>query len=488
MPKTSLKTRSVAWFAAAASSLAIALASTGPVLALDLATAVQSAVDNNPEVGVVAADRRAIEQELRQARSLWMPSLDLEADAGPQYTDNTLETVGDDNNDSETLFRYQASLTLTQVLFDAFERRSEIDRQLARTDSAARRVAEASEFMGLAAVEAYLNVLRQQEIVRQAETNFSEHERISGGVRELTDQGRGGVSDVRQAEARLASAEDVLVTAEGGLLDAKATFLKIVGLPAENLEDIAFPTAQLPDSPEEAARIARTDSPTVRILESDIDVARADLTGSRSGYYPKLNLEAGAVLGDNVDGVEGRNTNASALLVMRYNLFRGGADIAREREAYHRLNGSMVDRERAIREAEEEARLAYNALLTSRARTRTLASQTQANQLTRSAYGEEFQLGQRSLINLLDAQNEYFLSGANLATARRTEQFAAYRVLASTGRMLEALQIDSVPESVNIWREPVDDFREEGMPADTLDQPFLDGPPATVPDIPAAYR
>ncbi|WGF87329.1 TolC family outer membrane protein [Marinivivus vitaminiproducens] len=466
---------------------ALALTAGQRAQALTLEEAVSAAVATYPEVGSLQADRRAIEQELRQARALWLPSLDFRGDLGPEYSDNNISRRGVDDDNSGTLFRAQAGLTLSQLLFDGFATDSEIDRHLARMDSGTYRVAEAAEYVGLNAVEAYFNMLRFQEIVDLARGNLEQHRTILGQVRSLTDQGRGGIADVRQTEARLASAEDTLATAQGNLLDARATFLKIVGQEPRSLDTPTIPFAALPTNGEDAAEIARVQGPTVKIFESDIEVARADLRGSRSGYYPSLNVEAGVAAGHDVDGLEGRNTSASALLVMRYNLFRGGGDIAREREAFQRLNEAMLNRDQAEREAEEVARLAYNALTTARTRTRTIRSQVEANRLTRDAYGEEFQLAQRSLLDVLDSENELFLSRANLITAAQTEQFAAYRVLASTGQMLDTLEVTVPTEAVNIYRRPPASFAETPPSRETVDQPSLDPAPLMPPPVPAEF-
>lgn len=466
---------------------ALALTAGQRAHAMSLSEAVESAVATYPEVSALEADRRAIEQELRQARALWMPSLDFRGEVGPEYSDNNISRRGLDNDNSGTLFRAQAGLTLSQLLFDGFSTNSEVDRHIARMDSGTYRVAEAAEYIGLNAVEAYYNILRFQQIVDLARANLEQHRGILGQVRSLTNEGRGGIADVRQTEARLASAEDTMATAQGNLLDARATFLRIVGEEPRGLTAPAAPFARLPADGEAAAEIARIQGPTVKIYESDIEVARAELRGSRSGYYPSFNVEAGVAAGHDVDGLEGRNTSASALLVMRYNLFRGGGDVAREREAFQRLNEATLNRDQAEREAEEVARLAYNALTTARSRTRTIRQQVEANQMTRDAYGEEFQLAQRSLLDVLDSENELFLSRANLITAAQTENFAAYRVLASTGQMLDSLEVPVPTEAVNIYRKPRPSFDENPPSRETVDRPSLDGAPLMPPPVPAEF-
>ena len=213
------------------------------------------------------------------------------------------------------------------------------------------------------------------------------------------------------------------------------------------------PAFALPESPDASAAAASVTSPTVQLANADIDVAQAELRAARAGYYPNLDLELGAAAGDNLDGLEGRDVNAQALLVLRYNLFRGGGDIAREREAFLRVKEARENLRVAQRDAEEEARVAYHALMTARARLEALSDGVDAQRATRDIYAQQFDLGQRGLLDLLDAENELFIDRSNLVTATFTETFAVYRVLAVVGAMLDSLEIDRPAQAINIYRD-----------------------------------
>ena len=439
--------------AAGSVMLAALLAQSDAALATTIEDSIEAALETNPEVGVVAADREAIEQELRQARAEYLPSIDLRGAAGPEYTDSPVTRDGFDDDDSETLLRAESQVTLTQMLFDGFATKSEVQRQIARIDSAAYRVEEAAEFIALDAVEAHLDVLRNQALVELARENLEQHQRLLGQVRQLERRGAGSIGDVRQAESRLAEAQNALAVALGNLRDAEAFYLAVVGVPPLDLEEGPVPVVAVPESPEAAASLASVASPTVQIANADIEVAEAELRAARAGYYPNLDLELGAAAGDNVDGVEGRDVSAQALVVLRYNLFRGGADMAREREAFLRIKEARQSLRVAQRDAEQEARVAYNALLTAQARLEALRAGVEAQRATRDVYAQQFDLGQRGLLDLLDAENELFIDRTNLATATFTEVFAVYRVLAVIGAMLDTLEIERPKEAISIYRE-----------------------------------
>ncbi|MEZ5932310.1 MAG: TolC family outer membrane protein [Alphaproteobacteria bacterium] len=436
--------------------LASAFVPATPLSADTLEDSIIRALDYNPDVGVVQSDRQAIDQELRQARALYLPSLDLRAAIGPEFTNSTGTRARDSRppggDASAFLTRLESQLTLTQMLFDGYATDSEVAKQLARTNSAAYRVSETADFIALDAIEAHLDVLRNQDLVRQAEENVAAHRRILRGIRQDAELNRFKLSELRLSEAREAAADEVLARARGDLRDAKARYLEITGDQPKDLENRPLPPLDVRGS-EEAARRAAENSPTVKVANADIDIAKADLKGSRAGFYPRFDLEVGAAANRQIDGFTGSNVDGQALLVMRYNLFRGGGDIAREREAFSRLGESRQSLRKARHEAEEQARLSFNALETARARVTALSRQTEANLATRQGFADEFDAGERSLLDRLDVENEYYLSKSNLTSASYTRDFAIYRVLAVTGDLLPVLDIDHPKESINIWRE-----------------------------------
>ena len=185
---------------------------------------IQATLDASPDVGVVKSNRQAVDQELRQARAGYYPSLDARAAIGPEYTrfsgDRRRASRGDDGDDADTLLRKEAQLTLSQMLFDGFETRSEVERQTARVSSAAYRVQETAEFIALDAAEAHLEVLRYQEIVRLSEANLDQLERFLGQVRDLERGGRADSADIEQTQARIAQAQATIASSRGSLADA----------------------------------------------------------------------------------------------------------------------------------------------------------------------------------------------------------------------------------------------------------------------------
>lgn len=432
---------------------AAAMVFSGSVCAGSIGDTVRAALSANPEIGIVKADRRAVDQELRQARAGYLPSLDFRGGIGGELASTpATRRRGPGTTNSTEQLRSEAQLRLSQMLFDGFATQSEVERQTSRVDSAAYRVQEAAEFIAVDAIEAHLDVLRNQEIVALNRENVAAHERILNQVRGLERAGRADVADVQQTQARLANARASLAQATGALADAVALYQRVVGREPDQLVLDAPPAAALPKGREAAAALASVQSPTVLIAAADVDVAGAELRGSRSGYFPRIDAELTAEALRNADGTEGTDASASAMLVLRYNLFRGGADVAREREAFHRLNEARAALVKQRLKAEELARQAVNAHQTARERVAAQRARVDAQRRTRDAYASQFDLGQRDLLDVLDAENELFLARVQLLTAEFTERFAVYKILGVVGTLLDTLEIARPKEHINIHR------------------------------------
>lgn len=425
----------------------VVLTSGGAADAMSLKDAVALAVSTNPEVGSIANNRRAVNQELRQGHALFYPQLDLQADAGPEYSDNSnVEATG---RDDRTLFRKRASLTLSQLLFDGGFAANEVERQKARVRSAANRVEETAEFVALDAVEAYLEVLRQRERVRIAEDNVAAHRDILSLVGRRAKAGGGGIAEVRQTEARLAAAQSTLVQARGDLSDAEALFLRVVGQAPDTLTEPTPPVNRTPASIEDAVALAVENSPTIDFARADVAAAEAEADQARSSLYPDFRLELGGTAQDNIEGQTDTEYSASALVVMRWNLYRGGADEARIRELKYRLAEAADKLRTSEREISEDARNSWNALQESGENVDVLEDRVEASQRTRDVYRQQFDIGQRGLLDLLDSDNELFLARDSLVTARYAEIFALYRLLATAGMLLDTLEVPA-PEAASV--------------------------------------
>ena len=419
----------------------------------------RAAVNTNPDIGVVAKDRLAIDQELRQGKALYYPSVDGAVTAGYDWT---LAKAAAAPGTTGRLWKQDNSITITQTLFDGFAAASEVQRQKARVDSAALRVIATSESVGLDAVQAYMDVVRTGQLMALAEDNKRTHERYLQDMKARLRGGTGSMADVRQAESRLARAYATLAEEKGKVTDAEANYIKVVGEPPENLTQPASVDNILPPSVDMAVAVAVESSPPVAIANADIRVAQAELRASRADFYPKVNLELAEQWNRNDSGVKGANREELALVVMTWNIFRGGETVAKNEEFVQRLAESREVLGQAERSVEQEARLSWSSLQSAKNQVAAIETQVLANEKVRDAYTQQFNLGQRSLLDVLDSENELFVSRGDLVAAQFVDLFAGYRLLAVQGQLLSSLGVKNRQEGMTMEQQEMAEDDPDG--------------------------
>jgi len=428
---------------------ALLLAAALPVHAETLEEAVTQTLATNPDVLIDASRRRSVEQVLEQAKGGYLPRLDIAYGRGHQYSDNatTQQTYGGPIGQ----IRYDRSLTLTQMLFDGFSTVSEVERNSARVDSAAHRVAATSEQIALRAIEAYLEVLRNQEIMALTQDNLQVHQRTYDQIKLRAASGVGRRADQDQIEARLALAKSNLTAAEANLKVAEINYRLVIGTTPGTLSQPKIPDTKLiPPTPEAALPVTLANSRLLKSAKADIDAALAQAQGARAGMQPRLDLELSASKNNLLSPVDiTGDVNRSAMLRLRYNLFKGNADVARIAETQFLVREAEEVARRTERQLEQSLRLSWNAYSSARERLPFLTKHAEASQLTREAYTKQFSLGQRTLLDLLDTENEAFTASSNLLNGRYVEIFSRFRVLADLSMLLDTIGVAHRDEALS---------------------------------------
>jgi outer membrane protein, adhesin transport system len=424
-----------------------------PGAAMSLQEAVQRAVATHPSVDAVRAGRRAAGWEVKAAQSRFLPSLDVHGDVGGQYVDKPHSLPPDRN--AEWRLRRQITGTVTQVLFNGFERANNVYRQAARFDAASFRVMEQSEALGLDAVEAYIDVRRHMDILAIAERNRARMVQISGLVRDLLAGGRVPQSDVDQTIERLAAADAVIAQIRQALEEATAKFRQVVGNDPSRLTAVALPP-NLPQSREAAFTISLNHHPRLQAAGADARAAEFAREQVRGEHYPTISLQGSASYGSDLDGIPGRNVDVTGRVVLTWNLFNGLGTTYRTKalsEQFHRAQFEQQAAARAVQESVERAFAAYRIGGDRLAATR---EQVEASQRLVRQYEDEYMIGRRSLLDLLDAENAAFSSQFQLASVSAVRVFSAYQLLATMGRLLPTLGVHAPPEARAILLDQLD--------------------------------
>lgn len=421
-----------------------------PVSALSVQDAIIYVLETNPEIKSAEANKQAIEFELGQARSLNAPRFEFEgrAEGSVNRGTRTIDTTASEN----TIGGYELRARVIQKIFDGGDVRSEIERQAFRIDAAALRVLERSEFLSLEAVRVYADVLRTRQLVGLARENVAYHREVFSRIERGFENGVLGIADFQQAEERVLLADDILLEFQLDALDSETSFLETVGVEPNNLQRVPQIGNLIPRTLDETLAKARALNPSVRFLQADVGAAEALSRRIDANRAPDLNLEGDVRYGNNIGGFEGDIRDARIGLVLRYE-FQGTRKRSEREEQIRRVSEARAQLLRQARLVEREVRQSWASLRSAQRRASVLSRQAELSRELRASYEREFEVGARSLLDVLNTQNSLFQAQASLVNARVTETFVNYRLLAAAGVLLPTLGIDLPEDATNYARE-----------------------------------
>ena len=414
-----------------------------------LKTIAQTAVLNSPEVVSKWHNYKAADEEIGVGRGAFLPRVDLTAGSGRE----SLKQPPLNQKNDYTRSGYV--LSLNQMIFDGFATRNEVRRLSKARLVRYYELLDASENVALEAARAYLDVLRYRFLNNLAEDNYVQHKATYEQLLRRTQSGVGRRVDLEQAGSRLALAELNLTTESANLHDVTARYMRLVN---SQPPSIIVPPALVgnahPNSQAEAIGILHRKNPALLAAVESIEAAQYDIDVRRAAYSPKLDFRARTDNTENYQGVNGDRVNNVAELVVTWNLFNGGTDRAREKQYIERKNVALDLREKACRDTRQTLAIAYNDVARLREQAGFVNSQVSLLEKTRDAYRDQYDVGQRTLLDLLDTENELLSARRSAVNADIDLTLAYLRTHAGMGTLLEFFGLEKLdtdtPESMGL--------------------------------------
>ncbi len=431
-----------------AATLATAL-STSAMLAnaASISEAMNKAVATHPEVLAATAEQAALGQRVKQARGGYKPTLDFTAGTGYEWSKNSstrfraARTPISGKQGSRDMWRNEARLNATQMLFDGFQTKSRVGAENARAAAGSFRTMDVKNQIALRAAESYLAVLRGQEQVALANANVDTHNSYLAKIQNRTTGGRSAAADVEQVQGRLALATANVEAAKSDLRQAEAMYLEAVGEMPSGIAKDATPFTAVPADTSSAISRAMANSPVIAAAQKNITAANAQVAEAKCLFCPRITAEGGISRNWNLDGVEGPNHDATAMLMYRQNLYNGSRDVAQRDERIALASAAEAKLEQERRLVEKSVIDAMARLDAAKARLAPLNRQVSAAGSTRDAYVAQFDLGQRSLLDLLNTEVELTNAKSALIDGKFETDAAAYAALAHMGDLVPATQM-----------------------------------------------
>jgi TolC family type I secretion outer membrane protein len=411
----------------------------------------------NPALAAQRAQQRQLDEQVPQALSGWRPQVNIIGSAGRSRQDsNGLP-------DSRYTTPRDYGLDVTQPLFRGGQTVAATRAAENAVRAGRARLMSIEQTVLLDAVVAYINVLAVQAVLEFEIQNEQRLARFLEATNDRFEVGEVTRTDVFQAEARLARASADRVQAEGQLEAARAVYIEVVGTPPTNLTLPEVP-ADLPESMIAAAELATERNPQVIAAEFDERSAADTVDQIRGELLPELNLRGEATRGHDVLGVDGRTDDLRATVNVVVPLYQGGAVYSRVRSAKQAVfeQRRIVDDQR--RTAAQSATSAWSNYLAARASVEAFTTEVRANEVAVDGVLREQAVGTRTVLDVLDTQQDLLESQRSLVGARRDELQFAYEVKQAVGTL-----------TAELMRLPVDYYNPEAYYGDVRNQWFGTG-------------
>jgi outer membrane protein len=425
---------------AAAAVLLMASMGPTPVLADTIEAALVRAYQNNPQLNAQRASVKATDENVPQALSGYRPKVALTASAGYQYTD-TLSTQGGTPNQ---LFRTDiaganppraASLTVTQTLFNGNQTANRTRAAESQVSGAREGLRVLEESVLFSAATIYMDYLRDAAIVEVQRSNTRVLEQTLKQTQDRFNVGEVTRTDVAQAEAQLAAGKTQQLTAEANLVTTRANFRRIIGNEPVQLAPGSPVDRFLPGTLPAAVELSLTENPNVTAAMFGIDVNYLQVKVNEGALLPTVTIQASVQQAYEQTQTTPRAFGASAITQVSVPIYQGGGEYSLIRQSKENLAQQRLNLELTRDQTRANTVTAWGQLVAGKAQVASAQSQVTASEIALNGVREEAKAGQRTTLDVLNAQQALVNARVALVTAQHDRVVASYAVLSAVGRL-----------------------------------------------------
>lgn len=419
--------------------LLLALSVIASLSAQDLKLTVDEVLSTNPIVLERLKNYNATKEDIKSAKSGYYPKVDLSLGVGTEHTEKRASEFATSDG-SFDFSVYQNSLTYTHNLFKGFETTYQVEQQENRTVAAAYSYIEKVNDTSFSMVNTYLQVMKNRELLDTAKANVEINKEIFNKVQKLYDAGLTTLSEVNKIESSLSLAKSNYVVQENTLMDVTYNMQRVLGryLDPEAMSRPELNVA-LPATIEDAAEYAMQNNPSLLVSKYNIKLAQATYKEKKSPFYPHLDIEVSQSMNKNLSAVEGENDRFRAMAFLTYNFFNGFADEAALQKSVSTIHQEVELKNTLRREVIEGLNLSWAANEKLGDQLKHLQDYKKFSLKTLTLYAKEYDLGRRSLLDLLSAQNDFIGSKSQIINTEYSMLFAKYRILDAMGILVPTI-------------------------------------------------
>jgi outer membrane protein len=424
----------------AAAALMLARMATTPVLADTMEAALVRAYQNNPQLNAQRALVRATDENVPQALSGYRPTVAVTASVGSQYSDSLTNTPGFVGTIERvplagTNAPRSAQATITQTLFNGQQTGNRTRAAESQVSAAREGLRTLEQTVLLAGATIYMDYLRDSAIVEVQRSNTRVLEETLKQTQDRFNVGEVTRTDVAQSEAQLAAGRTQQLTAESNLVTTRANFRRIIGNEPEQLAAATPVDRFLPATLGRAVDVGLTENPNVTAAMYGIDVSFLNVKVAEGALFPTVTLQASVQQAYESTLSLYRSFNASATAQVAVPIYQGGAEYSLIRQSKETVAQQRLNLEQVRDQTRATIAQAWGQLQAAKSQVASAQSQVSASEVALNGTREEARVGQRTTLDVLNAQQALVNARVALVTAQHDRVVASYNVLASVGRL-----------------------------------------------------
>jgi outer membrane protein len=403
--------------------------------------ALVQAYQNNPTINAQRAAVRAIDEAVPQALSGYRPRVSATASVAEQYLDTFSKTSATGPATYARTFGNSAvqtyGATVTQTLLNGYQTANRTRQAEAQVSGARETLRLTEQNILLAAVTAYMNLLRDTAILDLQRRNVEVLQEQLRQTRDRFNVGEVTRTDVAQSESRLAAGRSSMLGAESNYTTSRSTYRQVIGVEAGKLAPGAPVDRFSPRTLPQAVAEARGLHPSVTTAMFNIDVAQQQVKISEGALYPTLNLVGSAqkAYGSSSSFINLESFLGSVAGQLSIPIYQGGGEYSTIRQAKETLGQRRIDLDTARDQAQQSVVQSWGQLEAAKAQIQATQAQVAAAEIALNGVREEARVGQRTTLDVLNAQQELVNARVALVTAQRDRVVASYTLLAAVGRL-----------------------------------------------------
>jgi outer membrane protein len=398
-----------------------------------LEEALAMAYTTNPDLRSARANLRVVDEGVPQAKAGWRPTVSSTLSAGGTYVDSETQT----SNSSRGSFPRTANLSVTQPLYRGGRTEAAVRRATSDVQAERARMFTTEQNILLNAATSYVDTIRDESVLKLQINNLVRLQKQLEATRDRFAVGEVTRTDVAQAESRVARAQADRTQAEGNLVSTRVIFERIVGIVPTNLTQPKLP-AGLPDSLEESVEFATGNNFTLVTAKFEELSAIERVSEAQGELLPTVNLVGQAQHAADTSGASNESTSLSLEVQVTIPLYQAGAVSARVRAAKEEANRRRILVESVRRSVVDTSARAYEAWTTAVARATSLTSEVESARIALEGVEQEATVGARTVLDVLDAEQELLDAQVGLVRAERDAFVASQQLLVALGQLTAA--------------------------------------------------